>query len=250
MRFDRPRPLEWCYIVGGVILAARYFWFMDDAFIYFRYVDNFVFLKLGLVYNKGEYVEGFSSPLWIILLSLLRAVGINYLLIVSVTTFISFVLFSLMVVTINRHLSPPQAPIINFPLAYLVFNYGVLSYFSSGLEMPLVQVMAVAYALYILNPHSTVLQVLLALSPLLRPELVLPFALCSLWTWGYYKKFPLKMIVMATFFVGVWLIFRIGVVFRRICQQQVSLTCLLSDIKFTLKSRSAGFLISMNCFFE
>ena len=42
---------------------------MDDSYVYFRYVDNLVFLGNGLVYNRGEYLEGFSSPLWAVLLS-------------------------------------------------------------------------------------------------------------------------------------------------------------------------------------
>ena len=209
IRFDRPRPLEWFYILGGLILAVRYLWFMDDAFVYFRYVDNLVLLKMGLVYNQGEYVEAFISPLWVVLLSLFRAAGINYLLITGLITFICFVAFALMLVKINRQLSPPEATIINFPLAYLAFNYGVLSYFSSGLETPLVQVIAVTYALYILNPKSTILQILLAVSPLIRPELTLPFIICSLWAWVYYKKIPLKMISTAVFLGSFWIILRI-----------------------------------------
>ncbi len=48
----------------------------DDAFISYRYVSNFVGGR-GLVFNAGERVEGYTNFLWIILLSLFTALGIN-----------------------------------------------------------------------------------------------------------------------------------------------------------------------------
>jgi hypothetical protein len=185
-----------------------YFWFMDDAFVYFRYADNFVLLGNGLVYNQGEYVEGFTSPFWVLLLSLMRAAGITYLAAVRLVACGGFVLFGLMLVEVNKRLSP-KSPVLNFPLLYLSLNYGVLCYFSSGLETPLVQVAAVAYALYILNPASRILQLTLAVSPLIRPELILPFIVCSILTWASSKKFPLRMVLTAAVVLVSWLIFRI-----------------------------------------
>ena len=61
-----------------LFLTDRYRWMMDDAFIYFRYADNLLFLGRGLVYNAGEYVEGYSSPLWMLGLLPLRALGIDF----------------------------------------------------------------------------------------------------------------------------------------------------------------------------
>ncbi|MBI5837545.1 MAG: hypothetical protein HZB25_09895 [Candidatus Eisenbacteria bacterium] len=43
--------------------AARKAWVCDDAFISFRYAENLVH-GLGLVYNAGERVEGYSNFLW------------------------------------------------------------------------------------------------------------------------------------------------------------------------------------------
>jgi arabinofuranosyltransferase len=43
-------------------------WMLDDAFISFRYVENFV-AGHGLVYSIGERVEGYTNFLWIMLLS-------------------------------------------------------------------------------------------------------------------------------------------------------------------------------------
>ncbi len=74
--------LEWLCLAVGTALVLRYAWLMDDAYIYFRYVDNAVFLGHGLVYNAGEHVEGFSSPLWTLLLLALRTSGLDYWILV------------------------------------------------------------------------------------------------------------------------------------------------------------------------
>jgi len=49
---------------------------IDDAYIVFRYADHVV-LGLGPVFNPGERVEGFSSPLWLVLMILARSAGIS-----------------------------------------------------------------------------------------------------------------------------------------------------------------------------
>lgn len=49
----------------------------DDSFIFFRYVDNLL-AGHGPVWNVGERVEGFSSPLWLLILSLGRSLGADY----------------------------------------------------------------------------------------------------------------------------------------------------------------------------
>jgi hypothetical protein len=48
---------------------------MDDAYVYARYADNAAQLGRGLVYNAEEFVEGFTSPLWMLWLTLGRASG-------------------------------------------------------------------------------------------------------------------------------------------------------------------------------
>ena len=53
-------PLAMACAVGG---AARRAWVCDDAFISFRYADNLV-RGMGLVFNAGERVEGYSNLLW------------------------------------------------------------------------------------------------------------------------------------------------------------------------------------------
>lgn len=52
----------------------------DDAFIAYRYVANFLDGH-GLVFNYGEYVEGYTSFGWVALMSLFGSVGLDYIVI-------------------------------------------------------------------------------------------------------------------------------------------------------------------------
>ena len=58
------------------VVLTWYHWphICDDAFIGFRYAENVV-AGAGPVWNRGEAVEGYSSPLWLGLLVVGRALG-------------------------------------------------------------------------------------------------------------------------------------------------------------------------------
>lgn len=47
---------------------------VDDSYIFLRYAENFA-LGNGPVFNPGERVEGYSSPLWLVLLTIVRVCG-------------------------------------------------------------------------------------------------------------------------------------------------------------------------------
>ncbi|NOX16686.1 MAG: hypothetical protein GXO87_00175 [Chlorobi bacterium] len=60
------------------IIIGAYFYFsslhehiQDDTFIFLRYAQNFVHGN-GLVFNPGEYVEGFTGFLWLALITILQ----------------------------------------------------------------------------------------------------------------------------------------------------------------------------------
>ncbi len=55
-------------VLYGVARAGRLGWVCDDAFISFRYAWNLA-RGHGLVFNAGEYVEGFTNFLWTLALS-------------------------------------------------------------------------------------------------------------------------------------------------------------------------------------
>ena len=208
-RFPRPSLAEWLCLVAGLYLTFHYFWFMDDAYVYFRYVDNFVHLGLGLVYNHGEFVEGYSSPFWALLLSALRFAGLDFQVITLGIGSACVIFFWACGVIVNRSLSPDTTRIVNFPLLFLMLNYAVLSYFTSGLETPLVQASAAAYALFALYPASGVLQILLGFTPVIRPEFAVPFAIAMLWAVVRTRKIPWLAVGTSLIAVGGWEAFRV-----------------------------------------
>ncbi len=53
----------WCVLLAlvyGVAQAILLAWTTDDAFVSFRYAQNLVEGR-GLVFNAGEYVEGYTN---------------------------------------------------------------------------------------------------------------------------------------------------------------------------------------------
>ena len=58
----------------GIALLDTINFAVDDTFISMRYSENFA-LGRGLVYNVGERVEGYSNPLWTVMLGLFARAG-------------------------------------------------------------------------------------------------------------------------------------------------------------------------------
>ncbi len=59
----------------------------DDSYITYRYIANYL-NGHGLVYNIGEYVEGFTNFGWLIYLLLFGSLGIDYIIISQVSGYI------------------------------------------------------------------------------------------------------------------------------------------------------------------
>ncbi|MFC1573450.1 hypothetical protein ACFL6M_07630 [Candidatus Eisenbacteria bacterium] len=62
--------------VSGVVRAIAGAWTCDDAFISFRYAKNLVD-GLGLVYNAGEPVEGYTNFLWTVIVAAAMKIGLE-----------------------------------------------------------------------------------------------------------------------------------------------------------------------------
>jgi arabinofuranosyltransferase len=62
----KPNLLVAAMILGFTLLSWSFRFIQDDAFISFRYADN-LYNGLGLVFNAGERVEGYTNFLWTLL---------------------------------------------------------------------------------------------------------------------------------------------------------------------------------------
>jgi hypothetical protein len=70
---------SWLLLAGAialVVLAFSHVWIVDDAYITFRYAHNLAEGR-GLVFNEGEYVEGYTNFLWTVLMALAELFGIR-----------------------------------------------------------------------------------------------------------------------------------------------------------------------------
>lgn len=208
-RLGLPSPVEAVVMLAGLWLYHRYFWLLDDGFVYFRYVDNWLLLDAGLVFNRGEFVEGFTSPLWLLPLGALRIAGLDHLTSVYVVGLASLLAFQLVLVRLNGLLSPPGVPRVNGPLVYLGTSYGVLCYFSSGVETPWVQLAAACTALYVVRPETRWLELVVAQLALLRPDLAVPLGALIVWRWRSTGALPWRLVAFSALPALAWLSFRV-----------------------------------------
>lgn len=158
-------------------LLSHYFYYQigDDSFIYFRYVDRAV---NGLMWSWADYsgaVEGYSSPLWYLLLVALGKLGVA----VDVASRALGLLFAALTVqftwllarhfSLNRHLA-------GLACLLLVLNQGFHYWSTSGLETSLYMALFAASCLGIVRGKLWLLPT--ALLAIARPEG--PFLLLAL----------------------------------------------------------------------
>lgn len=193
--------------IVGLGLVLRYLWLVDDSFIYFRYVDNLVFLGRGLVFNAGEYVEGFTSPAFALLLAALRLTRLDFFSLIGGIAVLSFLGTFALWLRVDRALAGPIR--LSLPALLLAPCYGVTQYFSSGLETPLVLLSASVTAVFILERRNRLWGILFGLVPIVRHELAVPFVLVLLWFSVRERRVPWWPLGSAALSVGGWLCFRV-----------------------------------------
>ncbi len=183
-----------------VIHAQSLDFTQDDAFISFRYVENFLDGR-GLVFNPGERVEGYTNFLWIMLLSLFASLGLDVILISKLLGVASgcaslFLLYKISTFVFlkedgstglagsskshaasqSQKVMAPGRLFALAPPLLLALN-GSFAYWSiSGLETTFFT-MAVLMAVYFYLTNEKLMVVSAALSSLIRPEGALVFAI-------------------------------------------------------------------------
>lgn len=126
----------------------RYAWITEDAFINFRVIQNFINGD-GLVWNLGERVQVFTSPLWM-MLSLLCAslTGEIFFTTIGLSYVLTLVTLWLLFLASNKNLA-----VFLGTAALLLLTQSYIDYSSSGLETPLLALTCSAF--YLLYFRST-----------------------------------------------------------------------------------------------
>jgi arabinofuranosyltransferase len=191
MTADRTtRVLLGVFSVGLVAFASillRNAWVVDDAYITFRTVDNFV-NGYGLRWNVAERVQVYTHPLWMLLVSLFYFVtheAFYTSIVLSAVLTLAAVLVASWSITRGFRQDVWKAPLL---LLALLSCKAFVDYASSGLESPLSYLLV---AIFLSDAHSEsgastsavgVLLLLTSLAFVNHPDLVLLFLPAALGT--------------------------------------------------------------------
>lgn len=160
-------------------------WMLDDAFISFRYAENFA-AGSGIVFNPGERVEGYTTFFWVLLLGAGKALGLK---VISLSQYLGalFALGTVALLLFANRFSGVISQKSSLLAALFLGTCGVFTPWpSSGMEVTLFTFLlsfSLLYHLYLAEKeHPPGLQLLLlgvflALAALTRPEGLLITAL-------------------------------------------------------------------------
>lgn len=168
--------------------GQRYFALFDDAMIAMRYADNLVAGR-GLVWNPGERVEGFSSPLWVFVLAAAIAVLGRDLGVAGIQVFglLLAILDLVLVASVTRRILGDRPGRDVGTLMAVLFTttfYPVFYWSIMGMETGLVVTLILFATWLSLGPQqgarkSLVIAAVYALVCLTRPEAVLLVVVCG-----------------------------------------------------------------------
>jgi hypothetical protein len=137
-----------------LVWSARAFWpfTVDDTFISLRYAKH-VAEGLGPTWNPGgPRVEGYTTVLWMVLLALPHALGIDALLFAKcagvLCTFASIVVASLLAAELARTFLPPARRLAAlFPFALAAAYWPLALHAISGMESALAALLLTSFCL-------------------------------------------------------------------------------------------------------
>lgn len=119
-------------VLALVALAWYNRFIQDDAFISLRYAENLV-AGHGLVWNPGEYVEGYSNFLWTLALTVPFLVGVDPLLFAEIAGLLLFACTLFTTAWVARLLFGRERLAI-LAVVLLGTNFSFSSYATGGLE--------------------------------------------------------------------------------------------------------------------
>lgn len=125
-------------LLAGAHIAQLYRdtkgWIVDDAFIAFRYAENWV-AGHGLVFNLGERVEGYTCFLWVALLAAFKALGASVITAARVVGVgLTLGTVALLYLTGLRRIGPRFGWL---PALLFALNHSIMTWSFGGLEVPL-----------------------------------------------------------------------------------------------------------------
>ncbi len=124
--------IVWSVIIALLLLYLNRHFYHDDAYITLRYVNNFLSGQ-GIVWNPGEYVQGYTNFLHLMTISLLGKMGID---LVWASRIIGLsALIALIIVTYKfKKVFKYPGTLSNLPLILVITSSPILIWSIAGLE--------------------------------------------------------------------------------------------------------------------
>lgn len=144
-------------IICAVAIYTNRAFYHDDAFITLRYADNFLHGH-GLVWNPGEWVEGYSNFGFLMLVVIAGRIGIN---LQSATRVINFAaLFAMVVVLVRlalgrKNSSSAGKSVDLIPAIVILTSFPLIVWSLGGLEGPIFSMWCLLGILYITRNQSS-----------------------------------------------------------------------------------------------
>ena len=172
-------------LIAHALYGRELYFLCDDAYITFRYANNFA-LGRGLVWNVGEYVEGYTNFLWTLLMALSIRLHISPELSAPVLSVLCSLACLGLLVPAARRMAPAWssgAPVALIALGLLAFHRSWNVWATGGLETRFFTLLIFAGVLGMLfgsrrwRPAGATLMGLAALT---RPDGLLLFGMCGI----------------------------------------------------------------------
>jgi arabinofuranosyltransferase len=188
MRSSRHRWADLAFALGtvgallvGLARAFRLRWVCDDAFITFRYADNWIG-GLGPVYNAGERVEGYTHFLWLCLIAAGRRLGIEPVALSQALGITAYAATILLFAWIARAVDREERPFVPMTALALALHFDANVWATGGLETALFTLLVgLGFAALVLDPPGRSRRLpaagmAFALATLTRPDGLVPAA--------------------------------------------------------------------------
>ncbi len=165
----------YCFFLSWSFLFQN----VDDAYISYRYGKNLMEGK-GLVYNQGEYVEGYTNFLWTIItapFTQIKAVDVS--IFSSTLGLLLSMVNILLVALISKQFSEKLAGYLKYlillPALFLALDDSIAFWAIGGMEFPMYTlfILGIVYNYFKINEHKKHLYYLITfimLCTLSRPE--------------------------------------------------------------------------------
>lgn len=171
------QKIKYLLIPIAIFWAWQHHWLTDDCFITFRYIAN-LWNGNGLVFNAGEYVEGFTHPLWLFMLAPF------YPNLEIASQILGLIFFGGLIFLLTK--SGWLAALL------VVLNMEMRIWATGGLETMMFTFLVFLSVWATLNKKTWVGWVLLAMVST-RPDGILIAGIILIFNWRYYK--PLLLLI-------------------------------------------------------